>query len=172
MSDLFVPDNKVLRYVNKSLGEVLAERGTASKDDSPPKVMSQTPGKSLGEILIEQGIDEAGVQAAVAEHRGLGFERIDLDKGYEGGFDGKMLQRLGVPYCSERVLPLRMEGSRVVIAATRPDAAFELDEIKQRLGCSTPKLVLTTAMDIKAALEVAGAGSRRSTTGGRSQRHS
>jgi type IV pilus assembly protein PilB len=161
MSDLFVPDNKVLGHVNKSLGEVLAERGTASKEMilAAEKVMSQTPGKSLGEILIEQGIDEASVQAAVAEHQGLGFERIDLDKGFEGGFDGKMLQRLGVPYCSEKkVLPLRMEGSRVVIAATRPDAAFELDEIKQRLGCSTPKLVLTTAMDIKAVLEVAGAG--------------
>ncbi|MCA9271603.1 MAG: type II/IV secretion system protein [Phycisphaerales bacterium] len=161
MSDLFVPDNKVLGHVNKSLGDVLAERGTASKEMilSAEKVMSQTPGKSLGEILIEQGVDEASVQAAVAEHQGLGFERVDLEKGFEGGFDGKMLQRLGVPYCAEKkVLPLRMEGSRVVIAATRPDAAFELDEIKQRLGCSTPKLVLTTSMDIKAALEVAGAG--------------
>ena len=161
MSDLFVPDNKTLGHVNKSLGDVLAERGTASKEMilAAEKVMTQTPGKSLGEILIEQGVDEASVQAAVAEHQGLGFERVDLDKGFEGGFDGRMLQRLGVPYCAEKkVLPLRMEGSRVVIAATRPDAAFELDEIKQRLGCSTPKLVLTTAMDIKAALEVAGAG--------------
>jgi len=161
MSDLFVPDNKVLGHVNKSLGDVLSERGTASKEMilAAEKVMTQTPGKSLGEILIEQGVDEASVQSAVAEHQGLGFERVDLDKGFDGGFDGKMLQRLGVNYCSEKkVLPLRMEGSRVVIAATRPDAAFELDEIKQRLGCSTPKLVLTTAMDIKAALEVAGAG--------------
>ncbi len=161
MSDLFVPDSKTLGHVNKSLGDVLAERGTASKEMilAAQKVMSQTPGKTLGEILIEQGVDEASVQAAVAEHQGLGFERVDLDKGFDGGFDGKMLQRLTVSYCNEHhVLPLRMEGSRVVIAATRPDAAFDLDEIRQRLGCSTPKLVLTTQHDIKAALEIAGAG--------------
>ena len=161
MSDLFVPDSKTLGHVNKSLGEVLADRGTASKEMilAAEKVMAQTPGKSLAEILIEQGVDEGSVQAAVAEHQGLGFERVDLDKGFDGGFDGKLLQRLGVPYCSEhKVLPLRMEGSRVVIAATRPDAAFDLDEIRQRLGCSTPKLVLTTQHDIKAALEIAGAG--------------
>ena len=54
-------------------------------------------------------MDEASVQSAVAEHQGLGFERVDLDKGFDGGFDGKMLQRLGVNYCSEKkVLPLRM----------------------------------------------------------------
>ncbi len=161
LSDLFVPDEKALGHVNKSFGEVLAERGAASKDQivAAEGVLAQTPGKSLSEILIEQGVDEGVVQACLAEHQGISFERVDLDAGFEGGFDGKLLQRLGVQYCADhKLLPLRMEGSRVVIAATRPDAAFELDEVKQRLGCSTPKMVLTTTHDIKAALEIAGAG--------------
>lgn len=161
MSDLFVPDDKTLGHINKTFGDVLAEHGAASKEQilAAENVMAQTPGKSLSEILIEQGIDETAIQIASADYQGLAFERVDLDAGFDGGFDGKLLQRLGVPYCMEHsVLPLRMEGSRVVIAATRPDAAFDLDEIKQKLGCSTPKLVLTTLKDIKAALDLAGAG--------------
>lgn len=161
LSDLFVPDDKTLGHVNKSFGDVLAEHGAASKEQilAAENVMAQTPGKTLAEILIEQGVDETVVQAACADYQGLAFERINLDAGFDGGFDGKLLQRLGVGYCAEHsVLPLRTEGTRVVIAATRPDAAFDLDEIKQKLGCSTPKLVLTTMHDIKAALEIAGAG--------------
>jgi type IV pilus assembly protein PilB len=160
LSDLFVPDEKTLGHVNKSFGDILAEHGAASKEQilAAENVMAQTPGKSLTEILIEQGVDEAVVQAACADYQGLAFERIDLNAGFDGGFDGKLLQRLGVGYCAEHcVLPLRYEGTRVVIAATRPDAAFDLDEIKQKLGCSTPKLVLTTMLDIKSALEIAGA---------------
>ena len=161
LSDLFVPDDKTLGFTNKTLGEILAERGVASREQilAAENVMAQTPGKELAEILIEQGVDEGQVCAALAEHHGMVFERVDLDLGFDGGFDGKILQRLGIPFCSERmILPLRTEGNRIVVAANRPDATFELDEIKRRLGCTTPKLVLTTSEDIKAALEIAGAG--------------
>jgi type IV pilus assembly protein PilB len=54
------------------------------------------------------------------------------------------------------VVPLRMEGQRVVIAALRHDNVFLVDEIKQRLGVPGVKLVLTTAFDIKGVLEILG----------------
>jgi len=121
------------------------------------QVMRQTPGKRLGDILIEQGADEASIQRAVGELSGVPFERVDLTTGLEGGFDGKLLQRLTGEFCKERlVLPLRTEGSRVVIGATRPDDVFLLDEIRQILGAPSIKLVLVTASDVRSALETVG----------------
>jgi type IV pilus assembly protein PilB len=159
MSDLFTPDAKALGHVVRSLADELADAGAASKEQiaAAERVAAQTPGKDLATVLIEQGANGLAVQRALARHHGMPFERIDLTGGMDDAFDGTLLQRLGVPFCAEhRILPLRKEGSRVVLAVTRPDATFEIDEVRRRLNCGTPKLVLTLAEDIKAAIELAG----------------
>ena len=81
-----------------------------------------------------------------AQHRrrvagaGLPFERIDLSKGLDGGFDGKLLQTLTPDFCKKNgVVPLRMDGGRVVLGVTRPDDVFLLDEIKGRLQLTLRK---------------------------------
>ncbi|MEM9166692.1 MAG: ATPase, T2SS/T4P/T4SS family [Planctomycetota bacterium] len=162
MSDLFTPDSTALNVTGNTLADVLASTGAISREQiaSAERVAEQTPGKDLVAVLRDQGADETVVQTALARHHGLAFERIDVDSLGDAAFDGTMLQRLGLPFCAEHmVLPLRKDGARVVVATTKPDCAFELDEIRRRLNCGTPKLVLTTAADITAALEVAGFGS-------------
>jgi type IV pilus assembly protein PilB len=144
------------------LGELLVKHGiiTGEQLAAAENVIKQSPGRRLPEILIEQGIEEEGVQRAVATIAGVPFERIDMDSGIDGGFDGKLLQRLGVDFCKENaVLPLRVEGSRTVIGATRPDDVFLLDEIRTILGVSGLKLVLITSFDLQASLELVGGGS-------------
>src|SRR5262249_31166437 len=75
----------------------------------------------------------------------------------EGGFDGKLLQRLTGEFCkAHSVLPLRTDGSRVVIGATRPDDVFLLDEIRQLLGVHSVKLVIIPAYDVRGAMELIG----------------
>lgn len=141
------------------IGDILVAKGaiTAEQLTSARQVIKQSPGRNLAELLIEQGADEAKVQEVVADLAGVPFERVDLDKGLEGGFDGAMLQRLGGDFCKlNLVLPLRKKGSRAVIGATRPNDVFLLDDIKQRLGVVSVKLVLITAYDVRAALEVVG----------------
>lgn len=160
MSDLFTPDSRALATTN-SFADILESTGAVTREQiaAAERVAQQTPGKDLAIVLREQGVDEEAVQTALAKHHDLPFERIDPGLGLEGAIDGTMLQRLGLPFCAEyMVLPLRKEGSRVVIAATRPNAAFELDEIRRRLNCGTPKLVLATESDITSALELAGFG--------------
>ncbi|MEN1706462.1 MAG: ATPase, T2SS/T4P/T4SS family, partial [Planctomycetota bacterium] len=163
MSDLFTPDSATLDTVKRSLADDLADAGISREQvAAAEKVAASTPGKDVAIVLIEQGVDEVAVQGALARHHGLPFERIDQTVGLDGAFDGGMLQRLGIPFCAEhKVLPLRMEGKRAIIASARPDIAFELDEIRRRLNCGTPKIVLTTEEDIMQALEVAGHGSEQ-----------
>lgn len=145
----------------EGLAELLIRRGHLTPEvlTTAENILKQSPGRRLAELLIERGVDEVAVQQAVAEVAGVPFERVNLDLGLEGGFDGKLLQRLGPDFCKEHgVLPLRTEGSRTVVGATRSDDVFLLDEIRSRLGASNLKLVLITSFDLRAALEIIGAG--------------
>ncbi len=147
------------------LGAALVSSGaiTEGQLSVAENVIKQTPGTRLIEILIEQGADEAGVQEVVAHMARLPFERINLDKGLDGGFDGAMLQRLGVDFCKQHlVLPLRAAGARAVIGVVRPDDVFLTDEIRRRLGVASVKLVVVTSMDVRAALDMAGTGEEES----------
>jgi type IV pilus assembly protein PilB len=140
------------------LGELLLSRGVVTPDKlaAAQQVVRSSPGRRLSDILMEQGVDSTAVQRALAELAGVPFERIDFEKGLDGGFDGKMLQRLTPAFCKERqVIPLRMEGSRLVVATTSSDNPFLLDEVRARAGVPV-KFVLTTADDIKGALEIIG----------------
>ncbi len=147
------------------LGAFLVSRGaaTAQQLTAAQTILRQSPGRRLTEVLIEQGADEVAIQQCVAELAGVPFERIDLDKGLDGGFDGRMLQRLTPDFCREhQVMPLRVidagPGSpgRVVIGATRPDDVFLIDEIRRRLGGAPVRVVVVTAFDVRGALEIVG----------------
>jgi type IV pilus assembly protein PilB len=145
------------------LGQFLLARGaiTAQQLTAAQTILRQSGesgGRSLTEILIEQGADQAQVQQGVAEFAGLPFERVDLEKALDGGFDGRMLQRLGAEFCKQHmVLPLRVaEGGRVVLGVTRPDDVFLVDEVRRKAGVPGVKVVVVTAYDILGALEIAG----------------
>jgi type IV pilus assembly protein PilB len=159
VSEIYIPD---VNTDAPGLGELLLAKGvlTAERMTSAQQVIKASPGRRLADVLVEQGVDEAAVQAGVAELSGLTFERIDLEKGLEGGFDGALLQRLSPEFCKRHMMiPLRTEGSRVVVGATQADNVFLLDEVRQALGESVSvKLVLVTAFDVKGALEIVGGG--------------
>tara|TARA_R110000782_G_scaffold24264_3_gene62754 strand:- start:5356 stop:7359 length:2004 start_codon:yes stop_codon:yes gene_type:complete len=124
------------------------------------QVIKQSPGQSLVRVLIDQGADEVAIQRVVAESAGVPFERIDVAAGLDGGFDGRMLQRLTGEFCKQHmVIPLRVEGTRAVVGSTRPDDIFLIDEIRSRLGVPSVKVVLVTASDVRAALELVGQSS-------------
>ncbi len=118
--------------------------------------MKASPNRKLYEVLIEQGADEAVIQAGVAELSGLTFERLDLSKGLDA-IDGKMVQRLTPEFCrANLVIPLRVEGSRVVLGVTQADNINLLDEVRQALQGAPIKLVLVTGYDVRGMLEIMG----------------
>ncbi len=144
------------------LGQVLLKRGviTAQQLQAAVTILKQTPDRRLSDVLVEQGADEAQLQQTVADLANVAFERIDLTKGLDGGFDGKLLQRLGADFCKQHmVIPLRggeTPGGKVVIGGIDPSNVFLIDEVRRRLSAGSVKLVLVPAFDIKGALEIVG----------------
>lgn len=167
ISEIYRPEPEgAPRGRTQDLIALLTVKGApADKLAQAQAIIKQSPHRTALDILVEQGLDEAQVQGAIAELAGLPFERIDLEKGLDGGFDGKMLQRLGADFCrSNLVMPLRTEGQRVVLGAVRPDDVFLFDEVKTRLGVAGVKLVLITAFDIRGVLEIIGEGVKEQDT--------
>lgn len=159
MAEIYRPDGP--DSPSAELGDLLLARGvvTGERLNTAAQIIKATPGKRLADALIEQGADEPAIAAAVAELAGIPFERIDLEKGLDGGFDGKMMQRLTPEFCKQnQVIPLRSEGSRLVVGTTQPDNVYLLDDIRQRASVPGVKVVMIPAFDVKAALEVIGAG--------------
>lgn len=141
------------------LSVLLVEHNAISREQLTvvEQVMKQSPGKGIIEILFDQGADEEAIQSVVALSAGIPFERVNLEKGLDGGFDGKLLQRLGIDFChAHRVLPLRTEGPRVVVGSINPSDVFVIDEIRSRLRVSSVKVVLITPTDLRQALELVG----------------
>jgi type IV pilus assembly protein PilB len=151
----------------RALGEFLVsiQAVTPQQYALAQQVVKASPGRRLTDVVIEQGADEVTVYKAVAQFADVPFERADLEKGLDGGFDGQFLQRLTVDFCKQHsVLPLRQTNprkaspapNRLVVGVTNPDDVFLADEIRRRLGGIGVKVVVTPPSDIRGALEIAG----------------
>lgn len=159
MLEIYRPDGDSDEDLSSEISEMLIEHEAITREQltTAEQVMKQSPGSKLIETLIEQGADQEAVQRVVANNAGIGFERVDLELGLDGGFDGKLLQRLGIDFCHvHQVLPLRTEGTRVVVGSINPSDVFTIDEIRTRLHVPSVKVVLITPGDVRAALELVG----------------
>ena len=160
LSELWTPEEKA--ESSGDLSSLVIERGFASSEqlESARRMEPQSAGRSLHALLVDAGADEVGVQSIVAELSGLPFERVSGDS---QGFDSQLLKQVGVEFCRERsALPLRREGSRIVVGTTEPDDLFLLEDIKRRLGVAVLKHVILTASDIIAVVESFGEHSTES----------
>ncbi|HLO40520.1 MAG TPA: ATPase, T2SS/T4P/T4SS family [Phycisphaerales bacterium] len=148
-----------MNVAGMSLEEILVARNavTGDKLQTAQQICKQSPNKRLADILIENGADEASVLECVALHSRIPFERIRLDLAASGGFDGTLLQRLTPDFCrAHQVVPIRLEGTRVVIATPDPRRVFLVDEIKERLKVGGVKFVMTPAYDVRGVMEIVG----------------
>ncbi|TDJ58171.1 MAG: hypothetical protein E2O40_01825, partial [Planctomycetota bacterium] len=130
LSDLWVPDAAVAETQGGDLGSQLIAAGVISTEmvSSAQRVMKQTPGRNLGDILVEMGADEADILMTVAEFSRLPFERVDANAA--GSYDAKAVHRLTPKFCqTNRALPLRRDGDRLVVGTASPDDVFILDDI-------------------------------------------
>ncbi|HWB19870.1 MAG TPA: hypothetical protein VG711_06190, partial [Phycisphaerales bacterium] len=136
------------------LCELLVKRNqiTAEQASDVARVVKQTPGKTIAMALIELGIDEVTVLQGLAEIHRQAFERIDTSD--SNAFDMRTLNKLGVEFCkANQVMPLRREGSRLVVGTPNPDDVFLLDDIRRRLNTTSIKHILVTSADIRGVIE-------------------
>ncbi len=154
LSDLWVPDAAPAGALGGDLASRLLESGVISTEmvTSAQRVMKQSPGRNLGDILVDMGADEPDVLKIVAEHSRLPFERVDANAA--DAYEAKAVHRLTPKYCqTNRALPLRREGARLVVGTAGPDDVFVLDDIKRLLGVPSIKHVLVPATDIRAVVD-------------------
>ena len=155
LSELWTPDE--LSGQSGDLASIAIERGFLNNEqlESARRMERQTPGRTLAGLMVDAGGDESGIQSIVAELSRIPFERLDDESGAE--WDRKFLRLLGTEYCREKfILPLRREGSRIVVGTTEPDDLFLLEDVKRRLGVAVLKHVLMTRTDILQAIESHG----------------
>ena len=160
LSELWTPDE--MSESTGDLASLALDRGFATTEqiESARRMESQSGGRSLQALLIDAGADEIGIQSIVAELAGLQFERVNGDSAAP---EMELIKQLGVEFCRERsALPLRREGSRIVVGTTEPDDLFLLDDVKRRLGVAVLKHVILTATDIIGVIESFGEQSTES----------
>ena len=136
------------------LDQVLVERDiiTPEQLETLRRMLKQGKGASLTDILVPLGVEEAAIQAVIAEANRLPFERIDASE--PDSIDHRFMNRLGPEFCeSSLVIPIRRDGKRLVVGTASPDDVFLLDDVKRRLGVVSIKHVLVTAGDIRAVLD-------------------
>ncbi|MAJ47141.1 MAG: hypothetical protein CBC35_07745 [Planctomycetes bacterium TMED75] len=160
LSELWTPEEH--RESEGDLTSMALDRGFATSEqvESARRMESQSAGRSMRALLVDAGAEEIGIQSITAELSGLLFERIQHET---GGFDSELLLKLGVDYCRERsAMPLRREGSRIVVGTTEPDDLFLLEDIKRRLGVAVLKHVIVTSTDIMEVIDSFGEHSAES----------
>ncbi|MBT8484285.1 MAG: Flp pilus assembly complex ATPase component TadA [Phycisphaerales bacterium] len=152
LTAIYKPDAQDVPEGTDDFGRCLLERAIITTEQlaTAQRVMKQSPGSRLPAILMDSGIDEVAVQQVVADFARLPFERIEE-------YDDQTLEKLGTEFCKAHlVMPLRTEGSRLVVGTVNADDVFRLDDVKRRLRIPSIKHVLVTAADIKAILEEIG----------------
>ncbi len=156
-ADLYTPETAAAPQEEEGIAARLLKAGVIGSEQlaNAQRLLKDQPGRSLGDLLIELGADEVAVTQVVAEVARLPFERVDA-RGVDA-YDAKSLHRLGPKYCGANlVLPLRREGSRLVVGTARPDDVFVLDDVKRKLAIPAVKHVLVPPADIKAVIETLG----------------
>ncbi|MEO1129651.1 MAG: ATPase, T2SS/T4P/T4SS family [Planctomycetota bacterium] len=160
--DVYDPANDEDSDSGQGLRDLLLARGVADRKQlvAAETIVKQSPHTTISSVLLEQGVEEIPLMEAVAAASRLPFERVEIGDDPFAMFDGTMVQRLGVDFCKKsEVLPLRVEGRRVVLGTSRPEDVFTLDDTRLRLKAQSIKVVVVPGSDIRAALDLLDDGS-------------
>ncbi|HZL37355.1 MAG TPA: GspE/PulE family protein [Tepidisphaeraceae bacterium] len=137
--------------VRQSVEALLLERKQITEEQlvQAKQVASQTPGKSIAQVLLTMNAaSEAQILSALAETLGLAFEQPSREEIETAAFE-----MLSPDYIRRQfVLPLRLEGERLVVAVVDPNNVFLLDEVRRKTRKDL-KTVVTTAADINRIVE-------------------
>jgi len=135
------------------LGNVLDDRNLVSREqiESARRILRQTPNGELHDILIDMGADEAAVMSTLAEGADLDFvtpTSTDVDA------DGLAL--LSIEYCRERrILPLRTDGSRLLLATASALDIATIDEVRMLMDGTPIRHAIAEPSTIDALLNAA-----------------
>ena len=131
------------------LGQVLVARGVINEDQLVDALAEQVgTQRALGRVLIDRGlISEEELVSALAEQ--MGYEYVDLTQSMPDPSAATLLS----PALARRyqAMPVRWEGSRLVVAMCDPRNVLAVDDIRSRTGKEL-KVVVASPHAIAAAI--------------------
>ena len=140
LSDLWSPEQGSESSQTRDLGELLLERGAidALLLDNARKLVEKTPGAVLANVLLEMNVAESAIQSAVADLANMLFEAVDPQT-----IDYRRLKQLGYETCKEAgIMPLRMQGKRLILGMVRPDNLLIIDEVRHKMSVAVKPVVI------------------------------
>ena len=150
LSDLWQPDEQVTTHTQIDFEDLLCQLGSVSLEqlEQARAVHRTTPRKRLGEILLEMGaVSEQNLLRCVAQQYELEFVRVERET-----VDPDALARLDRAFIeAHRIIPLRVQAGRLVVATADPTDVFLLDEVKRKTGLELTVQVCT-GEDIRGVL--------------------
>ncbi len=136
------------QQVRKRIGEVLVEAGLASSDQIDRALAEQKKRgeRRLGQVLVELGIlTEADLAVTLAEKFHIPFvdlEEVPIDDAAVSRVPQELIEKYGV-------LPLRVDGSAVVVAISDPLGSEVKDALRQHLPRRRIDEVLATPTQLR-----------------------
>ncbi len=152
LNDLYAPPASTTALTRVGdLGDELSKQGVATSEQvqSARSLVEKSPGKGLADVFHEMGVDEDGLQTAVARLVEWEFEKLAPEdvQAY------KQIDMLGLDFCVNRgVLPIRMQDRRLVLGVVDPDDLDTIDEVRHRLRTMVKTVVVSRA-DLASVVE-------------------
>jgi len=150
LCDLWQPDELMAPPLQADFEDILCQVASVSNEqlEQARAVRRNTPRKRLGEILLEMNaVSEQDLLRCIAQQYELEFVHVQRDT-----VDPDALARLDRAFIeAHRIIPLRQEAGRLVVATADPTDVFLLDEVKRNTGMELIVQVCT-AEDIHAVL--------------------
>lgn len=116
----------------RRLGDILIEKGLITEQDLNKALNIQnSSGEKLGEILLKMGvIKEEDLYSALAEIYNVPYVNLE-----DVAIDSNVVKLVPEYICRRyKVLPLKMDGDRIVVAMSNPVNIYALDDIRILTG--------------------------------------
>jgi len=131
LGELWRPQPDAAAPAEPTPEERLRRQGRVNQEqlEEARAIHRRTPQKRIGQILVEMGvITEADLLACLAEQYGLPFVRLE-----RGMIDRQAYELLDSHFIeTHRIIPLRIEENRLVVATADPTNVFLLDEVQRK----------------------------------------
>ncbi len=141
-TNLYTPDvGDEATALSQDLGQALLSAGAidGAQLTSARSVLEKSPGVRLADVFLEMGVDETAVQQVRAKIAGLKFQTIDESTVVAH----RQISRLGLDFCHDQgVLPIRMDGPRLILGVLDPDNLPIIDEVRHKLCVPIRTVVL------------------------------
>lgn len=134
----------------KRLGDILVEKGIITEEIlNKALAIQDRSGEKLGEILLKMGvIKEEDLYSALAEIYGVKYVNLE-----DVAIDPEVVKLVPEHICRRyKVLPLNMDGDRIVVAMSNPVNVYAFDDIRIITGKEVDP-VLASERQITEALD-------------------